>query len=209
MKKRINILCTLMLIALVLGVKNFDDFRGKNPNVKYQDISENNSSAEQVWQHIDIFPDNLIVADTLYSATSGEAYDACLYSKHIAVKVPAPSLFTRILVKAGSLITSIALILFWVCFIRLIVFINKGVFNEMSVKRIRWMGWLALIIYPGKWLSVGIPDLILRRQISFEGYEIAQTMPQMTWLIIGFGLLMFSLIMKMGMEMKEEQDLTI
>ncbi|MBR2298363.1 MAG: DUF2975 domain-containing protein [Bacteroidales bacterium] len=205
MKKKINILCTLMLIALVLGVKNFDDFRGKNPNIKYQYIAEGNI----VRQHIDIFPDNLIAADTLYSATSGEAYDACLYSKHIAVKVPAPSLFTRILVKAGSLITSIALILFWVCFIRLIVFINKGVFNEMSIKRIRWMGWLALIIYPGKWLSVGIPDLILRRQISFEGYEIAQTMPQMTWLIIGFGLLMFSLIMKMGMEMKEEQDLTI
>lgn len=205
MKKKINILCTLMLIALVLGVKNFDDFRGKNPNIKYQYIAEGNI----VRQHIDIFPDNLIAADTLYSATSGEAYDACLYSKHISVKVPAPSLFTRILVKAGSLITSIALILFWVCFIRLIVFINKGVFNEMSIKRIRWMGWLALIIYPGKWLSVGIPDLILRRQISFEGYEIAQTMPQMTWLIIGFGLLMFSLIMKMGMEMKEEQDLTI
>ena len=205
MKKKINILCTLMLIALVLGVKNFDDFRGKNPNIKYQYIAEGNI----VRQHIDIFPDNLIAADTLYSATSGEAYDACLYSKHIAVKVSAPSLFTRILVKAGSLITSIALILFWVCFIRLIVFINKGVFNEMSIKRIRWMGWLALIIYPGKWLSVGIPDLILRRQISFEGYEIAQTMPQMTWLIIGFGLLMFSLIMKKGMEMKEEQDLTI
>lgn len=205
MKKKINILCTLMLIALVLGVKNFDDFRGKNPNIKYQYIAEGNI----VRQHIDIFPDTLIAADTLYSAASGEAYDACLYSKHIAVKVPAPSLLTRILVKAGSLITSVALILFWVCFIRLIVFINKGVFNEMSVKRIRWMGWLALIIYPGKWLSVGIPDLILRRQISFEGYEIAQTMPQMTWLIIGFGLLMFSLIMKMGMEMKEEQDLTI
>ena len=205
MKKKINILCTLMLIALVLGVKNFDDFRGKNPNIKYQYIAEGNI----VRQHIDIFPDTLIAADTLYSAASGEAYDACLYSKHMAVKVPAPSLFTLILVKAGSLITSIALILFWVCFIRLIVFINKGVFNEMSVKRIRWMGWLALIIYPGKWLSVGIPDLILRRQISFEGYEIAQTMPQMTWLIIGFGLLMFSLIMKMGMEMKEEQDLTI
>lgn len=205
MKKKINILCTLMLIALVLGVKNFDDFRGKNSNIKYQYIAEGNI----VRQHIDIFPDTLIAADTLYSAASGEAYDACLYSKHIAVKVPAPSLLTRILVKAGSLITSVALILFWVCFIRLIVFINKGVFNEMSVKRIRWMGWLALIIYPGKWLSVGIPDLILRRQISFEGYEIAQTMPQMTWLIIGFGLLMFSLIMKMGMEMKEEQDLTI
>ena len=105
MKKKINILCTLMLIALVLGVKNFDDFRGKNPNIKYQYIAEGNI----VRQHIDIFPDNLIAADTLYSATSGEAYDACLYSKHIAVKVPAPSLFTRILVKAGSLITSIAL----------------------------------------------------------------------------------------------------
>ena len=71
------------------------------------------------------------------------------------------------------------------------------------------MGWFALIIYPGKWLSVGIPDLILRKQISLEGYEIVQSMPQMTWLIIGFGLLMFSLIMKMGMEMKEEQDLTV
>jgi hypothetical protein len=51
--------------------------------------------------------------------------------------------------------------------------------------------------------------LILRKQISLEGYEIVQSMPQMTWLIIGFGLLMFSLIMKMGMEMKEEQDLTV
>ena len=70
MKKKINILCTLMLIALVVGVTNFDDFRGKNPNVKYQDVSENNNSPEQVWQHIDIFPDNLIVADTLYSSIS-------------------------------------------------------------------------------------------------------------------------------------------
>ena len=209
MKKKINILCTLMLIALIVGVTNFDDFRGKNPNVKYQDISENNSSPVQVWQHIDIFPDNLIVADTLYSSISGEAYDACLYSKHVALKVQAPSAFMGTLVKTGSLITNIALILFWVCFIRLIVFINKGVFNEMSIKRIRWMGWFALIIYPGKWLSVGIPDLILRKQISLEGYEIVQSMPQMTWLIIGFGLLMFSLIMKMGMEMKEEQDLTV
>ena len=64
MKKKINILCTLMLIALVLGVKNFDDFRGKNPNIKYQYIAEGNI----VRQHIDIFPDNLIAADTLYSA---------------------------------------------------------------------------------------------------------------------------------------------
>ena len=71
------------------------------------------------------------------------------------------------------------------------------------------MGWLSLIIYPGKWLSAGIPDMVLRKQRTFEGYEIAQSAPEMTWLIIGFGLLMFSLIMKMGMEMKEEQDLTV
>lgn len=36
------------------------------------------------------------------------------------------------------------------------------------------------------------------RQIALDGYEIVQYMPSVTWLIIGCGLLMFSLIMKMG-----------
>ena len=88
-------------------------------------------------------------------------------------------------------------------------FINKGVFNDGQINRMKLMGWYAIAVYPAKWLGVGIPAMIFRNAVSFEGYEIVQYMPQMTWLIVGFGLLMFSLIMKMGMEMKQEQDLTI
>ena len=71
------------------------------------------------------------------------------------------------------------------------------------------MGWFAIAVYPAKWLGVGIPQMMLRKSVSLDGYEIVQYMPSVTWLIIGCGLLMFSLIMKMGLEMKQEQDLTI
>ena len=220
MKTKFNILCGLMVLSIIgamttiggaIGKEDVDDFKDG-----YEQGWESAREADQAsegytfkWQYLDVIPDDAHDTETFYNAKTGEGYETHVGSKHITVKVDSPSKAADTCATIGLIFTEFALILFWATFIRFIFFINKGVFNDAQIKRMKLMGWYAIAVYPAKWLGVGIPAMIFKNAVSFEGYEIVQYMPQMTWLIVGFGLLMFSLIMKMGMELKQEQDLTI
>ena len=220
MKTKFNILCGLMVLAIIgamttiggaIGKEDVDDFKDGYEQ-GWESAREADEASEGYtfkWQYLDVIPDDAHDTETFYNAKTGEGYETHVGSKHITVKVDSPSKAADTCATIGLILTEFALILFWATFIRLIFFINKGVFNDAQIKRMKLMGWYAIAVYPAKWLGVGIPAMIFRNAVSFEGYEIVQYMPQMTWLIVGFGLLMFSLIMKMGMELKQEQDLTI
>ena len=220
MKTKFNILCGLMVLAIIgamttiggaIGKEDVDDFKDGYEQ-GWESAREADEASEGYtfkWQYLDVIPDDAHDTETFYNAKTGEGYETHVGSKHITVKVDSPSKAADTCATIGLILTEFALILFWATFIRFIFFINKGVFNDAQIKRMKLMGWYAIAVYPAKWLGVGIPAMIFRNAVSFEGYEIVQYMPQMTWLIVGFGLLMFSLIMKMGMELKQEQDLTI
>ena len=220
MKTKFNILCGLMVLAIIgamttiggaIGKEDVDDFKDGYEQ-GWESAREADEASEGYtfkWQYLDVIPDDAHDTETFYNAKTGEGYETHVGSKHITVKVDSPSKAADTCATIGLILTEFALILFWATFIRFIFFINKGVFNDAQIKRMKLMGWYAIAVYPAKWLGVGIPAMIFRNAVSFEGYEIVQYMPQMTGLIVGFGLLMFSLIMKMGMELKQEQDLTI
>ena len=220
MKTKFNILCGLMVLAIIgamttiggaIGKEDVDDFKDGYEQ-GWESAREADEASEGYtfkWQYLNVIPDDAHDTETFYNAKTGEGYETHVGSKHITVKVDSPSKAADTCATIGLILTEFALILFWATFIRFIFFINKGVFNDSQINRMKLMGWYAIAVYPAKWLGVGIPAMIFRNAVSFEGYEIVQYMPQMTWLIVGFGLLMFSLIMKMGMEMKQEQDLTI
>ena len=220
MKTKFNILCGLMVLAIIgamttiggaIGKEDVDDFKDGYEQ-GWESAREADEASEGYtfkWQYLNVIPDDAHDTETFYNAKTGEGYETHVGSKHITVKVDSPSKAADTCATIGLILTEFALILFWATFIRFIFFINKGVFNDGQINRMKLMGWYAIAVYPAKWLGVGIPAMIFRNAVSFEGYEIVQYMPQMTWLIVGFGLLMFSLIMKMGMEMKQEQDLTI
>ena len=220
MKTKFNILCGLMVLAIIgamttiggaIGKEDVDDFKDGYEQgwESAREADEASEGYSYKWQYLDVIPDDAHDTETFYNAKTGEGYETHVGSKHITVKVDSPSKAADTCATIGLILTEFALILFWATFIRFIFFINKGVFNDAQIKRMKLMGWYAIAVYPAKWLGVGIPAMIFRNAVSFEGYEIVQYMPQMTWLIVGFGLLMFSLIMKMGMELKQEQDLTI
>ncbi len=220
MKTKFNILCGLMVLAIIgamttiggaIGKEDVDDFKDGYEQgwESAREADEASEGYSYKWQYLNVIPDDAHDTETFYNAKTGEGYETHVGSKHITVKVDSPSKAADTCATIGLILTEFALILFWANFIRFIFFINKGVFNDAQIKRMKLMGWCAIAVYPAKWLGVGIPAMIFRNAVSFEGYEIVQYMPQMTWLIVGFGLLMFSLIMKMGMEMKQEQDLTI
>lgn len=220
MKTKFNILCGLMVLAIIgamttiggaIGKEDVDDFKDGYEQ-GWESAREADEASEGYtfkWQYLNVIPDDAHDTETFYNAKTGEGYETHVGSKHITVKVDSPSKAADTCATIGLILTEFALILFWATFIRFIFLINKGVFNDGQINRMKLMGWYAIAVYPAKWLGVGIPAMIFRNAVSFEGYEIVQYMPQMTWLIVGFGLLMFSLIMKMGMEMKQEQDLTI
>ena len=220
MKTKFNILCGLMVLAIIgamttiggaIGKEDVDDFKDGYEQ-GWESAREADEASEGYtfkWQYLDVIPDDAHDTETFYNAKTGEGYETHVGSKHITVKVDSPSKAADTCATIGLILTEFALILFWATFIRFIFFINKGVFNDAQIKRMKLMGWYAIAVYPAKWLGVGIPAMIFRNAVSFEGYKIVQYMPQMTWLIVGFGLLMFSLIMKMGRELKQEQDLTI
>ena len=220
MKTKFNILCGLMVLAIIgamttiggaIGKEDVDDFKDGYEQgwESAREADEASEGYTYKWQYLDVIPVEAHDTETFYNARTGEGYETHVGSKHITVKVDSPSKAADTCATIGLILTEFALILFWATFIRFMFFINKGVFNDGQINRMKLMGWYAIAVYPAKWLGVGIPAMIFRNAVSFEGYEIVQYMPQMTWLIVGFGLLMFSLIMKMGMEMKQEQDLTI
>ena len=220
MKTKFNILCGLMVLAIIgamttiggaIGKEDVDDFKDGYEQgwESAREADEASEGYTYKWQYLDVIPDEAHDTETFYNARTGEGYETHVGSKHFTVKVDSPSKAADTCATIGLILTEFALILFWATFIRFMFFINKGVFNDGQINRMKLMGWYAIAVYPAKWLGVGIPAMIFRNAVSFEGYEIVQYMPQMTWLIVGFGLLMFSLIMKMGMEMKQEQDHTI
>lgn len=229
MKTKFNILCGLMVLAIIgamttlggtIGKEDVEDFKDGYEQgwESARETSETDGTGETgtatsrytfKWQYMDVIPDDANADQTLYDTRNGEEYDVHVSSKHISVKVDSASPAADACATIGLILTELALLLFWATFIRFIFMVNKGAFNEDQIKRMKMMGWCAIAVYPAKWLAVGIPAMIFRNSVSFEGYEISPYMPQLTWLIVGFGLLMFSLIMKMGMEIKQEQDLTI
>ena len=208
MKTKFNILCGLMVLAIIgamttiggaIGKEDVDDFKDGYEQ-GWESAREADEASEGYtfkWQYLNVIPDDAHDTETFYNAKTGEGYETHVGSKHITVKVDSPSKAADTCATIGLILTEFALILFWATFIRFIFFINKGVFNDGQINRMKLMGWYAIAVYPAKWLGVGIPDMIFRNAVSFEGYEIVQYIPQMTWLLVGFGLLMFSLIMKM------------
>ena len=217
MKTKFNILCAFIVIAIIAGMTTIGGAIGKEDVQDFKDgyeqgwesAREGEAKYTQKWQYIDVIPVDSVARGVVYDARTGQAYETKVSSTHMTVKLDTQSKTAETIGLIGTGLAELFIIFFWVWFVRFIFLVNKGVFNNDQVKRIRWMGWFAIAVYPAKWLAVGVPQMMLRRSVSLEGYEIVQYMPSVMWLIIGFALLMFSLIMKMGQEMKQEQDLTI
>ena len=215
MKTRFNIICALLFLAVIGGiVSSFADSNAladfNEGRQKGWDAARNNEGYVQEWQFVDIIPTGRMAADTLYDAVTGEAYHADMYRKHVAVMMPTPKPGMEALSLAGAIGTACVMGAFWITFLLIIFSINRmNVFDDTTIRRIGIMGWCGIAMYACQWMVSGIPSFSLRRHVSLEGFEIAGYVPETTWLFIGLGLLLFSLVMKMGREIKQEQDLTI
>ena len=146
MKTKFNILCGLMVLAIIgamttiggaIGKEDVDDFKEGYEQgwESAREADEADEGYTYKWQYLDVIPDKAHDTETFYNARTGEGYETHVGSKHITVKVDSPSKAADTCATIGLILTEFALILFWANFIRFIFFINKGVFNNDQINR--------------------------------------------------------------------------
>lgn len=222
MKRRLNILC--LLVMLVLGYSVFEStymigsafFDGVEIGMNLAKEMKENPKVDRVQAAFEIkpialMPDNFgVYTDSVYNAKSG-AYVPAIHTQ-MAILLPTQSSVWFIL--GNQLLLSLSffsILLAIILFVKLVISINgSDIFNWKNVYRLRWMGGALIVGY----LSMAIPYFITGYELSeafaLRGYSLHQSeLASITTLVLGIASLIVAEVFAIGLRMKEEQDLTI
>lgn len=88
--------------------------------------------------------------------------------------------------------------------------IRKGqMYDPRVLRRLKRIGWIVIAYYFAAMLLKVLNVLIAKQLVTIEGYRIVFSMPDFTPLILGLVILFLAEVLRVGLFMKEEQDLTI
>lgn len=224
MKRRLNILCLIVMLVLSYSVleHGYNYFLGVKAGVNAGvEVTEKGSKQEDLqklmnMKLISLMPHSFSVSngaffqDSVYNEKSGK-YVPAVYSS-MAVSVDNPSARTSAFM--SSLLSLFQLGLYiWaiVLFIRLIISINKSdIFNWRNVRRLRYMGAALILGFSCLFLMAYLNYRSATEVFSLRGYDlIFSDLVDITMLVLGLCSLIVGEVFAIGLKMKEEQDLTI
>ncbi|MGN0048092.1 MAG: DUF2975 domain-containing protein [Bacteroides sp.] len=221
MKKRLNVLC--VIVMLVLGYSVFETGyyftiglrAGFDAARHEQTVSPEQLDRLSNMRYISVMPDDLggwkgLFADSVYNEKSASHVPVTYSSLLVGVDTQSDTK----LMWARALL-SLLVIALYLCaleqFVRLVVAINRGeIFGWRNVRRLRHIG-IALIL---SFLCILAASYIDKWQVEqclqIRGYHlIVADAVQVTTLIIGLCALVVGEVFAIGLKMKEEQELTI
>ncbi|MCD8183135.1 MAG: DUF2975 domain-containing protein [Bacteroides sp.] len=222
MKRRLNILCVIVVLVLGYSVLETGYYFGMGLKLAVEaggnaSISMERQKELMNMKYISLMPENFsyvgdgeILQDSVYNEKSGTYVSASYGSLLVSVNTTMPIWMLMVssllpLLHLGVCVWAIAL------FIRLIISINKSdIFNWKNVRRLRFMG-LALII---SFCTSFLPSYFAFKRIgevfALRGYklDLSDTV-NTTILVLGISTLIVAEVFAIGLKMKEEQDLTI
>lgn len=153
MKRRLNILCVIVLLVLGYSVLETTYYVGlgiKTGIEKGFDSKIDAKAKEEISnvQVVQLVPKDLggdILIDSVYNEKTGE-YVPAAYGQMIVSVNTQPSVLSRIVSLLILILNYVAIVWAVVLFIRLIVSINKSdIFNWKNVRRLRRLGVLLII----------------------------------------------------------------
>ena len=104
----------------------------------------------------------------------------------------------------------LAFLCFIVLLIRFISSLKSGeIFNRGNERKLNWMGILFLVIYTVGWGLNGIEYAFAKSAVALENYTVMMDRMSATPLIIGIVFLLFAQIFAMGRNMKEDQEFMV
>lgn len=231
MKKRLNILCAVVLLLMGWSVLEMGYYMmvgattGFKAGWEYAKQQKENPQAAktpametigqlQYMEHVHLSPLNFDMehwlADSVYNAKT-QQYVPAMYAE-LMVSVPREE--STAMRAAGSLLGLLKLAAgIWaiVLFIRWVVAVNRSdIFTWHNVRRLRRMGVLLLASCALTWLLEYLTVHALRQVFALPGYELTLAgSVSLSVLLLGLCSLIVAEVFAIGLRMKEEQDLTI
>ena len=222
MKRRLNILCVIVVLVLsysvfetgyyfIVGVKAgveagidgnaFEASQKKLMNMKYISLLP---------EHLSDLGDNGLFQDSVYNERSGEYVPVSFNSMMVSVDTESTTLEQA----AFTLLNFLHIVIcVWsiVLFVRLVISINKSdIFNWKNVHRLRLLGAALIISFCTALLPAYLTFRSVGNVFSVHGYELhLSDTVNTTTLVLGISTLIVAEVFAIGLKMKEEQDLTI
>lgn len=221
MKRRLNILCIIVVLVLSYSVleMGYYIFIGAKAGVEAVVQKGPNLATHQElmnMRYISLVPQSFSMRggeffqDSVYNAKSGEYVPADYASMAISVDTH-PSTWEVIADKLLSVLQIAMYIWAIVLFIRLIISINRSdIFNWRNVRRLRRLGIALISGFGCMFFSAYLSYYSIGEVFSLRGYDLQLSdMLDVTMLVLGLCSLIVGEVFAIGLSMKEEQDLTI
>lgn len=218
MKRRLNILCVIVLLVLSYSVLEMTYYVGMGIKLGlekgFSEAVDKKEKEEMTnLQIVQLMPKDFggaILIDSVYNEKSGE-YVPASYGQMIVSVDTQPGILSRVV--SALLLLADYVVIIWavVLFIRLIVSINRSdIFNWKNVRRLRRLGILLIISFGCTFFSAFLSLHNVEKVFSVSGYSLSMTdMVHITSLVLGLSALIVAEVFAIGLRMKEEQDLTI
>ena len=216
MKKRLNILCLLVMLVFCYSVFEsayyissafVDGFRAGMNHVDNKEQFQKTNNMKS----IALFPDNFAnLKDSVYNEKTG-GFVPAIYGK-LVVSVNTPvNIWLKFITMMCNFIGIFTMIFSVVFFAKLIIAINKSrIFDWKNVRRLRWLGAILILNFICSAFPAYISAYELSGVFSISGYSVnlSGLVSKLT-LVLGLVALIVGEVFAIGLKMKEEQDLTI
>lgn len=219
MKRRLNILCVLVFLVLGISLYNtvyqFGEGIKAGVNLAEQKKSnikkfEGKEAFGVDYRKVDVVPtDAMWSPDSILNVQTGKKIPV-LYSQLLLKLERETDQLNLVVGLVCSLLNILLTLIALIIFVLLILNINKSrIFEWKNVSRLRWLGGLLI----GTFICNFLPEIIsywgIDELLKIDRYMVAPMAIQLTDLFLGLGCFIVAEAFAIGLNMKEEQDLTI
>ena len=222
MKRRLNILCVIVVLVLSYSVFETGYYFVVGVKAGVEAGVEAGASVERQkklmnMKYISLLPENLSMAgngeiflDSVYNEKSGSYVPATYSSMMVSVDTKSTT-WSQVAFTLLNLAHICICIWAIILFIRLVISINKSdIFKWRNVRRLRLLGLALIVSFCTALLPAYLTLKSVREVFSVRGYELnLSDMVNTTTLVLGISTLIVAEVFAIGLKMKEEQDLTI
>lgn len=220
MKRRLNILCLLVILTLCWSVVEtsyylFLGFRAGYESAEGHDTHMGPSEEIANMKNIHLIPDGISIAggdlmrDSVYNEKSGRFVPAAFGTIVVSVKSKGwtQGPWLGLLTLAGLFLILKAMVVFF----KLVSAINRSqIFCWDNVRRLRRLGLILLLAFGCTASSAYINMLSVSEVFSMPGYKLSCTESiSITLPVLALCSLIVAEVFAIGLKLKEEQDLTI
>lgn len=221
MKRRLNILCVIVMLVLSYSVLEvgYYFFIGAKAGIEaaiQESVSPKTKQELMNMKYLSLVPHSFSMKggnffqDSIYNEKSG-TYVPAAYATVVASVDNHPAIWEIIVEKFLTLLQVIMYVWAITLFIRLIVSINcSDIFNWRNVRRLRRLGLMLVIGFCCSLITAYLTIRSVGEVFSVPGYDLGLSdVVSTTLLVLGLCSLIVGEVFAIGLKLKEDQDLTI